>query len=183
MVLPYPAGTTEWFVTALESASSSEPVSSIQNLLTWKREQLRRHSSTHGTGWRRVSCRRRCDPVGIAILWIRRRSIARRRLQHRRLLLVGVMRHGASSSALRSVWLGRRQMGMDVHVWLGLTHAAEGSRAGIVALLGKIIFRIQALVSQIRLWRGAPRFLSSRSTGQTRASAGTARARLLLCVL
>lgn len=97
--------------------------------------------------------------------------------------MVGVMRHGASSSALRSVWLGGRQMGMDVHVWLGLIHAAEGSRAGIEALLGKIILRIQALGPQIRLWRGAPGFLGRRSTGQTGASARTARTSLFLCVL
>lgn len=74
---------------------------------------------------------------------------------------------------------------MDIHVWLVLVHAAEGNRAGIVALLGNIILRIQALGPQVRLWRGAPRFLDSRSrsTGQTGASARTARTCLLLCVL
>lgn len=78
-------------------------------------------------------------------------------------------------------------MGMDIHVWLVLIHAAEGSRAGIVALLGKMILRIQALGPQVRLWRGASGFLdgrsSSRSTGKTGANAGTARTCLLLCVL
>lgn len=98
--------------------------------------------------------------------------------------MVGVMRHGASSSALRSVWLGRGQMGMDVHVWLSLIHAAESGQAGIIALLGDVILRIQALGPQIRWWQGAPGFLDrSRGTRQARASARTARAGQLLRLL
>lgn len=97
--------------------------------------------------------------------------------------MIGVMRHGAGSSTVGGVWLGRRQMGMNVHVCLGLIHAAKGSWAGIVALLGDIKLRIQSLGPQIRLWRRAPGFLDSGSTGQTGASARTARARLLLCVV
>lgn len=85
--------------------------------------------------------------------------------------MVGVMRHGASSSTLRSVRLGRGQMRMDVHVWLGLIHAVERGRAGVIALLGDAILRIQALSAQIWWWQGTPGFLDRRGTRQARSSA------------
>jgi hypothetical protein len=74
--------------------------------------------------------------IGVAILLIRRRGIAGGRLQDGRLVLVRIVGHGAGSGSLRRVWLGRRQMGMNVHVRLRVVHAAERGRAGIKAVGG-----------------------------------------------
>jgi hypothetical protein len=69
-------------------------------------------------------------------LLIRRRRIAGSRLQDGRLVLVRIVGHGAGSGRVWSVWLGRRQMGMDVHVRLSVVHAAERGRARIKAVGG-----------------------------------------------
>lgn len=112
-------------------------------LLTWERQQLSGHLARHGARRRRVTGRRRGHAIGITVLRVRGRGVRSCRLQHRGLLVIRVVRHGASGCGLRSVWLSRGQMGMDVHVGLTLVHAAERGRAGIIALLGDAVLRIQ----------------------------------------
>lgn len=64
-------------------------------------------------------------------------------------------------------------MGVDIHVWRSLIHAAERGRAGIVGLVGHdTILRIErepAVGAQIR--RRAPGLLDRRDTGETSTGA------------
>lgn len=51
--------------------------------------------------------------------------------------MVLVVGHCACGSALGSVGLSRRHVRVDVHVWLGLVHAAERSWARIVPFVDR----------------------------------------------
>lgn len=115
-------------------------------------------------GWRRRHA------IVVGVLLIRRRGIAGGWLQDGRLVLVWIVGHRAGGRSLWSVWLGRGQMGMNVHVRLSVVHAAERGRTGIKAVdRSNSVLRVQRkpTLSQICRRRGAPGLLDRRSTRQT----------------
>lgn len=109
--------------------------------LTRQGQELGRHMAPHRAWWAR---RWGGDAIGITILRVGSWGIGGRRLHHRGLSVVLVVGHGACGCALRSVGLSRGHVRVNIHIRLGLVHAAEGGRARIVSVVdrrGETVFR------------------------------------------
>lgn len=146
--------------------------------LTWQWQQL---GGSHG-GRRWLSGRLGRGHPRVRILRVRTGGSVggRGRLQDRGLSRVRVMRHATSRGSLRSIRLSRRQVRrVNVHVWRGVIHAADGMGRRVVALTdggGHGIIRRAASSEISRRRRSAVVVESSGGTRETGARARSVRA-------